>query len=213
MLLRSTPGGLIARDDEADRWTSLPAAAAHAPASEGLGETETHDVLAFLAGGETTRTAAAAALDAAREDAGAAADPASAGLPFRPRSLRAFMLFESHAIASARMLVKHFFPAPVVRVMETYERVTRRTFPPLKPKKAFYERPELYVANHTAVLADGEPMWWPSHTRALDFELELAFVLARPLADATPEEAATAIGGWLVLNDWSARDVQAQDAR
>jgi 2-keto-4-pentenoate hydratase/2-oxohepta-3-ene-1,7-dioic acid hydratase in catechol pathway len=56
-------------------------------------------------------------------------------------------------------------------------------------------------------------MWWPSHTRALDFELELAFVLARPLADAAPAEAAAAIGGWLVLNDWSARDVQAQDAR
>ena len=71
----------------------------------------------------------------------------------------------------------------------------------------------MYVANHTAVLADGEPMWWPSHTRALDFELELAFVLARPLADTTPEEAAAAIGGWLVLNDWSARDVQADDAR
>ena len=123
------------------------------------------------------------------------------------------MLFESHAVQSARMLVKHFFPAPVRRVMETYERVTHGTFPPLKPKQAFYERPEMYVANHTAMLADGEPMWWPSHTSALDFELELAFVLARPLADATPEEAAAAIGGWLVMNDWSARDVQAADAR
>jgi 2-keto-4-pentenoate hydratase/2-oxohepta-3-ene-1,7-dioic acid hydratase in catechol pathway len=152
-------------------------------------------------------------LEAARGDDNVAADPAAATLPFRPRSLRAFMLYESHAIQSARMLVKHFFPAPVARAMETYERVTRGTFPPLKPKKAFYERPEMYVANHTAVLADGEPMWWPSHTRALDFELELAFVLARPLADATPEEAVAAVGGWIVLNDWSARDVQAADAR
>jgi len=128
-------------------------------------------------------------------------------------AVRAFMLFESHAVQSARMLVKHFFPTPVARVMEAYERVARGTFPPLRPKKAFYERPEMYVANHTTVLADGEPMWWPSHTRALDFELELAFVLARPLADATPAEAAAAIGGWMVLNDWSARDVQADDAR
>lgn len=214
MLLRATPGGVIAHDERGDRWVSLPAAAGHAPAaSDALGEAETHDVLAFLAGGEATREAALVALDAAREDPAAVADPDAAGLPFRPRSLRAFMLFESHVVQSARMLVKHFFPAPVVRVMETYERVTHRTFPPLKPKKAFYERPEMYVANHTAVLADHEPMWWPSHTRALDFELELAFVLARPLADATPQEAAAAIGGWLVLNDWSARDVQAEDAR
>jgi 2-keto-4-pentenoate hydratase/2-oxohepta-3-ene-1,7-dioic acid hydratase in catechol pathway len=208
MLLRSTPGGLIVRDDASGRWVSLPAAA-----GDRLAPAETHDVLAFLAGGEATRTTATAAVEAAREDASVAAEPSAAGLPFRPRSLRAFMLFESHVVQSARMLVKHFFPRPAAHAMEAWERVTRRTFPPLKPKRAFYERPELYVANHTAVLADGEPMWWPSHTRALDFELELAFVLARPLADATPEEAADAIGGWMVLNDWSARDVQAQDAR
>ena len=213
MLLRATPSGLIVRDPQAERWVSLPAANGYLSAGDALVEAETRDMLAFLAGGAATREAAAAAVEAARDDAAVVADPAAAALPFRPRSLRAFMLFESHAVQSARMLVKHFFPAPVARVMETYERVARRTFPPLKPKRAFYERPEMYVANHTAVLADGEPMWWPRHTRALDFELELAFVLARPLADATPEEAAAAIGGWLVLNDWSARDVQAHDAR
>lgn len=32
----------------------------------------------------------------------------------------------------------------------------------------------------------------------------------KPLADASPEEAAKAVGGWFVLNDWSARDVQAE---
>ncbi len=213
MLLRSTPSGLIVRDPQAERWVSLPAANGYLPTGDALVEAETRDMLAFLAGGAATREAAAAAVEAARGDDAVAADPAAARLPFRPRSLRAFMLFEPHVVQSARMLVKHFFPAPVVRVMETYERVARGTFPPLKPKRAFYERPEMYVANHTAVLADGEPMWWPRHTRALDFELELAFVLARPLADATPEEAAAAIGGWLVLNDWSARDVQAHDAR
>jgi 2-keto-4-pentenoate hydratase/2-oxohepta-3-ene-1,7-dioic acid hydratase in catechol pathway len=69
------------------------------------------------------------------------------------------------------------------------------------------------MANHAAVLADGEGMWWPSHTRYLDFELELACVLAHPIADATPAEAAAAVGGWFVLNDWSARDVQAADVR
>jgi hypothetical protein len=55
--------------------------------------------------------------------------------------------------------------------------------------------------------------WWPSHTQFLDFELELACVLAKPIADATPQEALDVIGGWFVLNDWSARDVQADDAR
>ena len=62
-------------------------------------------------------------------------------------------------------------------------------------------------------LAGGEPMWWPRHTKYLDFELELACVLARPIADATPEVARAAVGGWFVMNDWSARDVQADDQR
>ena len=51
------------------------------------------------------------------------------------------------------------------------------------------------------VLADYSQMWWPSHTRFLDFELVLACVLRRPLVDATPEEALAAVGGWFALND------------
>jgi 2-keto-4-pentenoate hydratase/2-oxohepta-3-ene-1,7-dioic acid hydratase in catechol pathway len=122
------------------------------------------------------------------------------------------MLWESHVIGSSRMLVKHFFPAPTWRVVSAFEK-TGRTFPKLKPNKRFWEAPTFYMANHTMVLADGDEMWWPSHTKALDFELELACVLAKPLVDASPQEAADAIGGWFVLNDWSARDVQADDAR
>jgi len=193
--LRTTPDGLIAHDPQRDRWIALP------------GES---DLLAFLAEGQPARERAAAALDA--PDA-VVADPAAAGLPFRPRSMRAFMLWESHVIASSRMLVKHFFPPPVWKVVSTFERVTGKTFPKLKPNARFHEAPTFYVANHTSVLADGQDMWWPSHTTALDFELELAFVLAKPLVDATPQEALDAVGGWFVLNDWSARDVQADDAR
>ena len=111
------------------------------------------------------------------------------------------------------MLVKNFFPPPVWKVVSTFERVTGESFPKLKPNDRFREAPTFYVANHTSVLADGQDMWWPSHTKALDFELELACVLCKPLVDATPEEALDAVGGWFVLNDWSARDVQADDAR
>jgi 2-keto-4-pentenoate hydratase/2-oxohepta-3-ene-1,7-dioic acid hydratase in catechol pathway len=111
------------------------------------------------------------------------------------------------------MLVKNFFPAPAWTAVRAFERMTGRTFPKLKPNQRFYDTPTFYVANHTMVLADGQQMWWPRHTEALDFELELACVLARPLADATPAQARAAIGGWFVLNDWSARDVQADDAR
>ena len=180
----------------------------------GLSELQVHDLVAFLAAGDEVRAAAAAAIAVAAAKPGtAAADPGAAILPFQPRSMRAFMLWEPHYVASARMLVKCFYPPPVAKFVAGYERLTRRTFPKLKPNRRFYETPSFYMANHAAVLADGEEMWWPSHTRFLDFELELAFVLAKPLADATAEEVAAAVGGWFVLNDWSARDVQAEDAR
>lgn len=195
MKLRRTPTGLIAHDDTTDRWIALPG---------------DHDLLAFLAEGAPARERAQAAIDAGDAEV---VDPATAVLPFRPRSIRAFMLWEQHVIQSSRMLVRRFFPAPVAGVVGGYERLTGQTFPKLKPNARFREAPTFYVANHTSVLADGQPMWWPSHTSALDFELELACVLARPLVDATPEEALDAVGGWFILNDWSARDVQADDAR
>jgi 2-keto-4-pentenoate hydratase/2-oxohepta-3-ene-1,7-dioic acid hydratase in catechol pathway len=204
MKLRRTADGLIARHDSGS-WVPLEA--------DGLGEAERRNLVAFLAGGTATRAAATARLAAIDDPAEVAVDPSRAGIPFAPRSMRAFMLWEPHVIQSSRMLVKRFFPAPMSRFVAAFERVTGKTFPKLAPNQRFYDAPTFYVANHGAVIGDGDPMWWPKHTKWLDFELELAFVLAKPLADATPDEAAEAIGGWFVLNDWSARDVQADDAR
>ncbi len=193
MKLRSTAEGVIVEDPQRERWVSLPGAG---------------DVLSLLARGAEGRAEVASRLEQ-----GVAADPATAGAPFAPRSMRAFSLWPSHYEGSARMLVKRFFPPPVKRLAAGFERATGRTFPPFKPKASFYTTPAFYLGNHTAMLADGEEMPWPSHTGYLDFELELAFVLASPLADATPAEAREAIGGWFVLNDWSARDVQAEEVR
>jgi len=210
--LRHSQDGVIVEDRERGRWVSLPRARERAETS--LGEEQCRETLALLAGGAAAREQVGRLLEAVGGEESVAADPGEAGLPFEARSLRAFSLWEAHYEGSARMLVKRFFPPPVRRVAAGFERLTRRTFPPFKPNGRFYEVPAFYLGNHTAMLADGEQMPWPSHTDFLDFELELACVLARPLGpDPTPEEARAAIGGWLVLNDWSAREVQAEEAR
>jgi 2-keto-4-pentenoate hydratase/2-oxohepta-3-ene-1,7-dioic acid hydratase in catechol pathway len=193
MKLRSTPEGVIVEDPERQRWVSLPQA---------------DDMLGLLARGAEGRAEVASQLES-----GSPADPAAAGLPFAVRSMRAFSLWPSHYEGSARMLVKRFFPPPVGRLAAGFERLTGRTFPPFKPKASFFETPAFYMGNHTAMLADGKEVPWPAHSGYLDFELELAFVLAHPLEDASPAEAVEAIGGWFVLNDWSARDVQAEEVR
>ncbi len=209
MRLRKSSDGVLVEDR--GRWVSLARTLERSGNEDPRLAAAGSDVLAFLRASDESRSEIASLLAAAGDDT-VAADPAGAGLPFVPRSMRAFMLWESHVIQSSRMLVKHFFPAPMWRVVSTFEK-TGRTFPKLKPNQHFWDTPTFYVANHTMVLADGQDMWWPSHTKYLDFELELACVLRAPLVDATPEEARRAIGGWFVLNDWSARDVQADDAR
>jgi fumarylacetoacetase len=59
------------------------------------------------------------------------------------------------------------------------------------------------------------PTWGPS--RRLDIELELGFVAGGPpnqLGEAIPiERAAERIFGFVLVNDWSARDVQAWESR
>jgi 2-keto-4-pentenoate hydratase/2-oxohepta-3-ene-1,7-dioic acid hydratase in catechol pathway len=207
MLLRTTTEGLIAKDEVDGRWVSLAAAN-----ERGDGQVPT-DLSEFLAAGGDAEQRARRLLEAVRGDDAVTADPAAAGVPLQPRSIRAFMVWDTHYTRSARMMVKRFFPKPVAAIAAGFEKATGRTFPPLKPNKRFYDVPSFYMANHGSVLADGEPMWWPSHTKFLDFELELACVLAHPIADATPEEARAAVGGWFVMNDWSARDVQVDDQR
>jgi 2-keto-4-pentenoate hydratase/2-oxohepta-3-ene-1,7-dioic acid hydratase in catechol pathway len=210
MRLRTNPDGLLIEAD--GTWVSLARALRATGNEDPRLAAASVDALAFLRADDEVRAAARSVLAAVSAETSVTADPTTAGLPFVPRSMRAFMLWESHVIQSSRMLVKHFFPAPVWRVVRAFEK-TGRTFPKLKPNRRFWDAPTFYVANHTMVVADGQDMWWPSHTKFLDFELELACVLRAPLVDATPEEARAAVGGWFVLNDWSARDVQADDAR
>jgi 2-keto-4-pentenoate hydratase/2-oxohepta-3-ene-1,7-dioic acid hydratase in catechol pathway len=117
------------------------------------------------------------------------------------------MLYEAHAIAAARGFVQTFMPG-AARFVAAYEALLRRDFPKLRPKPLWYRQPVYYLGNHLNIATDGEEIAIPSYTRALDYELELAFVLAHPLRDAAPEACEAAIGGFLVLNDFSARDVQ-----
>ena len=128
-------------------------------------------------------------------------------LPFQPASFRDFMLYEQHVLDASRGLIRRFHSGQY-RVVKTVEALTRRTFPLLKPKPLFYAQPIYYMSNAMTVVPTGTPIAAPSYTRALDYELEIGFVLARGLFNATPAEALDAIGAFVVLNDLSARDVQ-----
>ncbi|OGO53949.1 MAG: hypothetical protein A2V85_00115 [Chloroflexi bacterium RBG_16_72_14] len=54
----------------------------------------------------------------------------------------------------------------------------------------------------------GDPVWAPRGSAELDYELEVGALIDTPARDLPEERGEEAIGGFFVLNDWSARDLQ-----
>lgn len=151
-----------------------------------------------------------------RRSQGAVADlPDSAVtlLPFEPLSLRDFMLYEQHAINSARGYAERFMPAPITKAIASYERLSGRIFPGFMPAKLWHEKPIYYTGNHLSIVGEGAAISFPPGTQAMDYELELGLVITRPLHSASPSEAHAAIGGFALFNDFSARDFQLREMK
>jgi fumarylacetoacetate (FAA) hydrolase len=69
--------------------------------------------------------------------------------------------------------------------------------------KEWYEVPVFYFSNPAAMVGPEEEIPWPEGSEQLDYELEVAAIIG----------AGGAIGGYTVLNDWSARDLQRQEMK
>jgi fumarylacetoacetate (FAA) hydrolase len=67
----------------------------------------------------------------------------------------------------------------------------------------WYEVPVFYFSNPSAIYGPGEDVPYPEGTSELDYELECAAIIG----------AEGRIGGFTVLNDWSARDLQRIEMR
>jgi len=106
----------------------------------------------------------------------------------RPPSIRDFYAFEDH-VKAAR---------------------ARRG---LQMPAEWYEFPAFYYSNPNAVYGPDEEVAAPSYTKALDFELEVACVIAKAGRDISESDAASYIAGYTIMNDWSARDVQEKEMK
>ena len=69
-----------------------------------------------------------------------------------------------------------------------------------------------FFQNVDAIVGPDEPVVYPEHlTSELDYELELAVVIAKAGRDFGPEEAADYVGGYTIFNDITARDIQRRE--
>lgn len=100
-----------------------------------------------------------------------------------PPSIRDFMAFEEHVRNAGR----HFGHDPA---------------------EVWYRQPIFYFTNPAAVRAARDEIEISPGSDAFDYELEVAAVVGKPGRDLSPADAGSHIAGFVLLCDWSARDLQ-----
>ncbi|MEO8608105.1 MAG: fumarylacetoacetate hydrolase family protein [Chloroflexota bacterium] len=108
--------------------------------------------------------------------------------PFQPTSLRDFYAFERHVL--------------------TANANRGREVP-----KEWYQFPVFYFSNSTTIYGPDDTIPYPSYSDALDYDLEIACVISKPGRDIPADKAEEHIFGYMIFNDWSARDVQRLEMR
>jgi 2-keto-4-pentenoate hydratase/2-oxohepta-3-ene-1,7-dioic acid hydratase in catechol pathway len=117
----------------------------------------------------------------------------------------------SHAPSEIRLkapiIPKKFFHT-AGNFREHHEEATKAGFShPVMPWIVFFQ-------NVDAIIGHDEPVIYPEHlTHELDYELELTVVLKKSGKHFTPEDAASYIGGYVIFNDITARDIQRREMK
>ena len=104
----------------------------------------------------------------------------------QPPTIRDFYAFEQHVVAGRRS-----------RGLEMV--------------KEWYEIPVFYFTNPSSLAGHGDKVEVPPGCHKLDFELEVAAVVGRRGSNLTVVEAGKHIVGYMLMNDWSARDLQRKE--
>ena len=94
---------------------------------------------------------------------------------------------------------------PAVRDFYAFEQhvATARASRGLAVPPEWYEQPVFYFSNPAAIYGPEAEIPYPPGTQELDYELEVAAIVG----------AEGRIGGFTVLNDWSARDLQRREMK
>ncbi|PFK32490.1 fumarylacetoacetase [Bacillus cereus] len=77
----------------------------------------------------------------------------------------------------------------------------------------WYDIPVFYFTNHRAVIGPEVAVSCPKQSQKLDYELEIACVIGKEGRNISREQAEEYIFGYCIMNDWSARDLQAEEMK
>jgi fumarylacetoacetate (FAA) hydrolase len=104
-----------------------------------------------------------------------------------------------YALEDVDLRAPVYYP-PSVRDFYAFEQhvKTARALRGLEMVPEWYEIPAFYFSNPAAIFGPEQEVPYPDGTEELDYELEVAVMIG----------AEEQIGGFTVMNDWSARDLQ-----
>ncbi|MGA9558461.1 MAG: fumarylacetoacetate hydrolase family protein [Terriglobales bacterium] len=192
-----------------DKVVDLQAAGALIPGTE-----IPDNMRALFAGGGTALNAARQALNyvahlVAADSATAnskAADYDAANSSPSPQA-EPLIYSRSEVQLQAPIIPKKFFHT-AGNFREHHEEATKAGFShPVMPWIVFFQ-------NTDAIIGPDAPVIYPEHlTEELDYELELAVVLKKSGKHFTAEEAPDYIGGYVIFNDITARDIQRREMK
>ena len=112
----------------------------------------------------------------------------------RPPTMRDFMAFEEH-------------------VTQQFTRKSQESLGKFNGinMEAWHRLPVFYFSNTLNILGHDEDLTYPVSSQNMDFESEIGMVIGKEGANVSEQDAADYIVGFTVLNDWSLRDIQADE--
>jgi 2-keto-4-pentenoate hydratase/2-oxohepta-3-ene-1,7-dioic acid hydratase in catechol pathway len=154
------------------------------------------NMLALFQGGDTSLEAAHKAFDHALSNDGA------------PGPTGETIFYSAAEIKLKAPIIPRKFFHTAGNFREHHEEATKAGFShPVMPWIVFFQ-------NVDAIIGHDEPVIYPEHlTQELDYELELAVVLKNAGKHFDPEEANHLIGGYVIFNDITARDIQRREMK
>ncbi len=114
---------------------------------------------------------------------------------------------EQYAPLARSRLLAPCRPSKVVAVGLNYKAHAREM------KKELPREPLIFLKPASAVIGPGRPVVRPAGSRRVDFEAELAVVMARPCRRVSPQQAPDYILGYTCLNDVTERYLQKKDVQ
>jgi 2-keto-4-pentenoate hydratase/2-oxohepta-3-ene-1,7-dioic acid hydratase in catechol pathway len=150
-------------------------------------------------GGDTTMEAAQKAMQYALEAAREQLVEGPSGEP---------IIYDAADVTLRAPIIPKKFFHTAGNFREHHEEAVKAKFShPVRPWIVFFQ-------NVDAIIGPDEPVIYPQHlTQELDYELELAVVIKKPGKHFGAEDALDYVGGYVIFNDITARDIQREEMK